>query len=197
MTASLNVSFTNVDVSRDSSIRAAPPVALVMLLLFVAVITTAKKRRKQRLSRLSDSRSPAPLEEGNPRTSAQEEEADSHNPPSPPPEVIDSHTPLPPEANLRTSVLLEDALRSLSSIHATPTLHAIDITRRLVLGEFRDRGGFADVYEGLLSASTDDDTTHDLGPTKVAVKVVRVFVSGQNVDALRRKVSCKIPSTHL
>ena len=138
----------------------------------------------------SHARASSPLEEVNPHTSAQS----GVDPPTftfapAPLEESDSHSSRSLEdTNSIISVLLEEAVRNSSNANTVPGLESINLTHRLDVGEFRDRGGFSDVYEGLLSENLDG-MFHNLAQTRVAVKVFRIYTSGQHIDDLRKKVS--------
>ena len=62
--------------------------------------------------------------------------------------------------------------------HKLVSLEALDVTRRVEVGKIQTRGGFADVYDGLMRQEGSDQNNR---VTKVAVKVFRTFV--QHTDA--------------
>ena len=176
-------------------LMARPSRAVILILtvspIFLVVLMKLMTRRKQPLAPSSVTHSPVPPENVDSRSFTLLKEVHSHTSASAPLEDTDSCTFPTEETDLRTSVLLEEALRDSSNKDTVLSLRSIDVTHRLVVGEFRDRGGFADVYEGLLSTYPVDMTHDPATQTKVAVKVVRIFVSGQHIDGLRRKVGCK------
>ena len=59
-----------------------------------------------------------------------------------------------------------------SDISTFVSLEALDVTERVEVGKIQARGGFADVYDGLLQQGLD--RVHE--PIKIAVKVFRTFV---------------------
>ena len=147
---------------------------------------------KQLLPRATDSRARAssPLEEVNPHTSAQNENdlPASTSAPAPLEEPNPRSSRSPEDTNSIISVLLEEAVKNSSNTNTAPGLESINLTHQLDVGEFRDRGGFSDVYEGLLSANSDD-VSRNPAQTRVAVKVFRIYTSGRHIDDLRNKVS--------
>ena len=174
----------------------ARPSRAVMLILtvppiFLVILTKLMTRRKRPLDPSSVTHSSVPPEDVDSRSFTPLKEVHSHTSPSTPLEDANLRTSPTEETDLRTSVLLEEALRDSSNKDTMLSLRSVDVTHRLMVGEFRDRGGFADVYEGLLSTYPVDMTHNPATQTKVAVKVVRIFVSGQHIDGLRRKVGCK------